>query len=111
MGLQQVIQPGRPGSFFEDDAQISAKPVDELQKGTRLGLDDALHHDFAEGVPHRYRSTFRIMPHAALYGTCRLPDYADSRQVTALNFLRGVGFRALATNWIRHNPAVFLAWR
>jgi len=47
------------------------------------------------------------MPRAALQGTCRLPDYADSGQVTPLNFLRGVGFRALATNWIRHNPASF----
>ena len=28
--------------------EFSAQPVDELQNGARLGLDDTLHHDFAE---------------------------------------------------------------
>jgi hypothetical protein len=31
MRFQQVVQPRRPGSFFEGDAQISAQPVNELQ--------------------------------------------------------------------------------
>jgi hypothetical protein len=65
--LQQVVQPGRPGSFFERDAQISAQPVDELQDGARLGLDDAFHHHLAEGVPHGYRNTFRVHIHTDIF--------------------------------------------
>jgi len=53
------------------------------------------------------RTSFFLMPRAALGRTCRLPDYAECRRVSVLNFLISVGFHALAANCIRHNPAVF----
>src|SRR5215469_9590909 len=39
------------------------------EKNLRVGLrlDDALHHDFAEGVPHGYRSTFRMHIHTDIF--------------------------------------------
>ena len=40
--LHQVVQPGRPGSFFEDHAHISTQTIEKLQKGTRLGLPISL---------------------------------------------------------------------
>jgi len=67
VGLHQVVQPGRPCSFFEDDAQISAQPVDELQNGAPLGLDDTLHHDLADGVPHANRNAFHVHIHADVF--------------------------------------------
>jgi hypothetical protein len=67
VGLQQVVQPGRPGSFFEDNAQISAQPVEELQNAARLGLDDTLHHDLADGVPHANRNAFHVHIHADIF--------------------------------------------
>jgi hypothetical protein len=36
------------------------------------------------------------MPRAALQGTCRLPDYADSRLVALLNFLLAARLRVLS---------------
>ena len=53
------------------------------------------------------RTSFFLMPRAALGRACRLPDYAECRRVSVLNFLISVGFHALAANCIRHNPAVF----
>jgi hypothetical protein len=58
VGLQQVIQPGRPGLFLECDAQIPAQPVDELQNRARFGLDDAFHHYLANRVSHCNRNAF-----------------------------------------------------
>ena len=57
------IQPGRPGSFFKGDAQISDQPVDELHNSARIGLDDTFHHHLADGVPHGDRNTFRMYVH------------------------------------------------
>jgi hypothetical protein len=37
MWFQQVIQPGRPGSFFKCDVHIPAQSVEELQNCARLG--------------------------------------------------------------------------
>jgi hypothetical protein len=53
-------------------------------------------------------SRFRVSLDSCPVGrTCRLPDYAECKQVSLLNFLISVGFHALAANCIRHNPAVF----
>ena len=60
VGLQQVIQPGRPSPFLKCDAQIPAQPVDELQNRARFGLDDTLHHDLANRVPHGDRNAFLV---------------------------------------------------
>src|SRR5258708_9129919 len=63
MRLQQVIQPGCPGSFFEGDMQISAQTVDELQNRVRFRLDNALHHDLALSVPYRNRNRLLVNIH------------------------------------------------
>lgn len=44
---------------FEGRAQISAQPIDELQAGVRLGLDDAFHRHRADG----YRNTLFVHIH------------------------------------------------
>ena len=67
MWLHQVVQPGCPGAFFEGNAQISAQPSEELHKGAGLGLDDTLHHDFADRVPHGNRNTFRVHIHTDIF--------------------------------------------
>src|SRR5258707_15048814 len=54
--LQQVIQPGRPGSFFEGDMQISTQTVDELQNRARFRLDDTFHHGLPSSAYHRNRN-------------------------------------------------------
>src|SRR5215471_630782 len=59
-GLQQIVQPSGPGSFFEGDAQISTQPVDELQNSAGFGLDDAFHHYLADRVPHTNRNAFLV---------------------------------------------------
>src|SRR6266446_4549903 len=63
MRLQQVIQPGCPGSFFEGDMQISAQTVDELQNRVRFRLYNALHHNLALSVPYRNRNRFLVNIH------------------------------------------------
>ena len=45
MRLQQVVQPGGPGSFLKRNLHVSAQPVDKLQDHAGLRLDHAFHHD------------------------------------------------------------------
>src|SRR5215469_14807488 len=40
VGLQQVVQPGGPGSFLEGDVHLSTQPINKLQDHTGFGLDD-----------------------------------------------------------------------
>ena len=61
--LQQIVQPGRPGSFFKRDLQLSAQPVDKVQNGVRFGLDHAFHHDLSSSIPDRNRNTFLVHIH------------------------------------------------
>jgi len=70
--------------------------VDKVQNHARFGLDHAFHHDLSSIIPDRNRNTFLVMPRAALQGTCRLPDYADSKLVAPLNFLLGARLRLLS---------------
>ena len=62
--LQQVVQPGGPGSFFKRDLQISAQPIDKLQNHARFGLDHAFHHDLSGTIHHRNRNAFLVHIHA-----------------------------------------------
>jgi hypothetical protein len=62
--FQQIVQPGRPGSFFKRDLQISAQPLDELQNGARFRLDDAFHHDLSSRIHHGDRNAFPVHIHA-----------------------------------------------
>src|SRR5260370_25300761 len=67
MRLQQVVQPGRPGSFFEGHVHISTQPVDELQKHAPFGLDDAFHYEFSNSIHHCDRNTFLVHVHADIF--------------------------------------------
>jgi hypothetical protein len=40
--LEQVVQPGGPGSFFKCDMQVSAQPLDKLQNGHRFRFEDGV---------------------------------------------------------------------
>jgi hypothetical protein len=62
--LQQVVQPGGPGPFFQSDMQLSAQPVDKVQNDVRFGLDHAFHHDLSSSIPDRNRNTFLVHIHA-----------------------------------------------
>src|SRR6266403_18454 len=67
MRLQQVVQPGGPGSFFKRDLQLSTQPVDKVQNDVRFGLDHAFHHDLSSSIPDRNRNTFLVHIHADIF--------------------------------------------
>ena len=58
MGVQEVVQPGGPGSFLTGDMHVSAQPVDKLQKHARFRLDDTFHHDLPGTIQDRNRNAF-----------------------------------------------------
>src|SRR6266478_5603615 len=67
MRLQQVVQPGGPGSFFKGDLQLSTQPVDKVQNDVRFGLHHAFHHDLSSIVTNRNRNTFLVHIHADIF--------------------------------------------
>jgi len=67
VGLQQVIQPGGPGSFLEGHLDLSALPIDKAQDRVRFGFDDAFHHDLAGSIPDRDRDAFLMHVHADIF--------------------------------------------
>src|SRR5215470_10943386 len=68
-GLQQVVQPGGPGSFFKGDMHVSAQPLDKLYDHARPGFDDTFHHDLAGSIPNRDRDVFLMHVHADIFTT------------------------------------------
>jgi hypothetical protein len=64
VGLQQVVQPGGPGSFFKGDMHVSAQPIDKLQDQVRFRLDDAFHDYLAGSISDRDRNAFLVHIHA-----------------------------------------------
>src|SRR5713101_1147498 len=70
--LQQVIQPGGPGSFFKSDLQLSPQPVDKVQNAVRFGLDHAFHHDLPGIIPDRNRNTFLVHIHADIFSASHI---------------------------------------
>ena len=64
VGLEQVVQPGRAGAFFEGHMQTAAQTVDKLQKGCRFRFEDGLHHQLAGGIHNcrRDRCLMNIQP-------------------------------------------------
>ena len=68
VGLQQVVQPGGPGSFFKRDMHVSTQPIDKLQNRARFRLDDAFHHDLPGSISDRDRNTFLVHIHADIFG-------------------------------------------
>src|ERR1700676_4515583 len=61
--LQQVVQPGGPGSFFKRHLQVSAQPIDKLQNHAGFRLDHAFPHDLSCTIPHRNRNAFLVDIH------------------------------------------------
>jgi hypothetical protein len=66
-GLQQIVQPGGPGSFFKGDMHVPAKPFDKLQDHARFRFDDTFHHDLAGSIPDRDRNAFLVHVHADIF--------------------------------------------
>jgi hypothetical protein len=67
--LEQVVQPGGPGSFFQGDQQVSAQPVDKLQNGGGLGFQNGFHHHLAGGIHDRHRDRVFVDVHVDVLGT------------------------------------------
>ena len=84
MGLQQVVQPGGPGSFFKRDMHVSAQPIDKLQDRARFRLDDAFHHDLAGSIPDRDRNTFLVHVHADIFSASHKRVFLSGRLRQAL---------------------------
>jgi hypothetical protein len=55
MRLKQIVEPGRPGSFFERYRQSSAQSGKELQNGCGFRFQDGSHNYLSLGIHHRYR--------------------------------------------------------
>src|SRR5579872_2443479 len=53
MRLQQIVEPGGTGAFFEGHQQAALQPGKELQNGGRPGLQDGFHHQLAGRVLNR----------------------------------------------------------
>ena len=72
MRLQQVAQPGGPGSFFKGDLQLSTQPVDKVQKDVRFGLDHAFPDDLSSSIPDRNRNTLLVHIHADIFSASHI---------------------------------------
>src|SRR6266481_339990 len=54
MRLEQIVEPGRPGAFFEGHGQSSTQSRQELQNGCGFGFQDGFHDYLALRIHHRY---------------------------------------------------------
>src|SRR5947207_6183276 len=54
MRLEQIVEPGRPGAFFEGHGQSSTQSCKELQNGSGFGFQDGFHDYLALSIHHRY---------------------------------------------------------
>src|SRR5437773_8863859 len=54
MRLEQIVEPGRPGAFFEGHRQSAAQSCKELQNGCGFGFQDGFHDYLALSIHHRY---------------------------------------------------------
>ena len=52
--LEQIIEPGCPGAFFEGYEQAAAQSRQKLQKGRGFCFQDGFHDDLALGIHHGY---------------------------------------------------------
>jgi hypothetical protein len=50
LGLQQIIQPSRPGPFFLGHMQLAPQTVDELQHAARFRFHNQLHYQLATAI-------------------------------------------------------------
>src|SRR6266478_2664406 len=54
MRLEQIVEPSRPGAFFEGRGQSSTQSRQELQNGCGFGFQDGFHDYLALRIHHRY---------------------------------------------------------
>src|ERR1700737_350068 len=54
MRLEQIVEPSRPGAFFEGHGQSSTQSRQELQNGCGFGFQDGFHDYLALRIHHRY---------------------------------------------------------
>jgi len=50
---EHVIQPGRPGSFFQGHMQLSSRPMQEIDQSAGFGFDDRFHHQLSRAIQNR----------------------------------------------------------
>src|SRR5437016_1419060 len=54
MRFEQIVEPRRPGAFFEGHRQSSTQSRQELQNGCGFGFQDGFHDYLALSIHHRY---------------------------------------------------------
>src|SRR6266702_2799565 len=64
LGLQQIVEPSRPGPFFPSDMQFTPQTVDKLQNAAGLGFDNGLHHQLATAIEDGDYNRFLVHVHA-----------------------------------------------
>ena len=62
--LQQIVQPGRPGSFFPGHVQLAPQTVDKLQNAAGFGFDDGFHDQLPTAIQDGDDNRFLVYIHA-----------------------------------------------
>jgi hypothetical protein len=64
VGLEQIVQPGRAGSFFKGHVQTAPQATNKLENRFRFRLQDGLHQQLASGIQngHGDRCLMNIQP-------------------------------------------------
>jgi TolB-like protein len=67
--LQQVVQPGGPGSFFKGHVQTAAQATNKLQNRFGFRFQDRFHHQLAGRIQNRHRDRCLVnIPTQYTYG-------------------------------------------
>jgi hypothetical protein len=80
--VDQIVEPGRLGSFLEHDMQGSALALDQVEDRRSFGLDDCFRQNFPRAVEH------------GNHGHCLVHIHADILDEFHWALLHWVGFRA-----------------
>jgi hypothetical protein len=65
IGLEQIVQPRRPGSFFPGHVQTAAQAMNKLENRFGFCFQDRFHHQVASRIQNRRRARclWNIQPH------------------------------------------------
>ena len=63
-GLQQIVEPSRPGPFFPGHMQLAPQTVDKLQNAAGFGFHNRLHHQLATAIEDSDHDRFLVHVHA-----------------------------------------------
>ena len=55
-GLEQIVQPRRPRSFFQDHVQTAAQAMNKLENRFGFCFQDRFHHEVASRIQNRHRA-------------------------------------------------------